>query len=184
MPYHAGRQEYWRWELETFETIRTLLAVRAYRPDPIPEVAVQRILEAGRLTGSALNRQPWRFIAVRSPETLRRLGELSTRGPYIGSAPLCVAVCVGPAASAPLDGTRAVQSMMLAAWDQGIGSNWVTPADDERPAFAATLGIPEAWRLLTLLPFGYPAQPIGRGRKNRLLLEEVAFRDRFGDPYA
>ncbi len=168
--------------METFEAVRTLLAVRSYRSAPVPAEAVRRILEAGRLTGSSRNRQPWRFVTVQDPATLRRLGELASRGPYIASAPLCIAVVVDDGPGAQVDGGRCVQSMMLTAWELGLGSNWVTPTDAERPALHALLGVPDELRLLTLVPFGYPDRRLGRGRKNRKPLAEIAFAERFGAP--
>ena len=57
--------------MDAFDTIRTLLAVRSYQDTPIPDAVVHRIVEAGRLTGSGMNGQPWHFIVVRDRETLR-----------------------------------------------------------------------------------------------------------------
>ncbi len=68
--------------METFDAIRTALAVRHFKDTPIPEPIVRQIVEAGRLTASGGNRQPWHFIVVRDKETLRRLGQLAPTGPY------------------------------------------------------------------------------------------------------
>ena len=61
---------------DVFDAIRTLLAVRSYQGTPVPEPLIRRIVEAGRLTGSGMNGQPWHFIVIRDAETLRRLGAL------------------------------------------------------------------------------------------------------------
>ena len=74
--------------MDAFAALRTLLAVRSYQAKPVPDAAVRRILEAGRLTGSGMNRQPWHFIVVRDGETLRSLGALASSGPYVAQAPL------------------------------------------------------------------------------------------------
>ena len=50
--------------MDVFEAVRTVLAVRTYRPGPIPHDVVARIVEAGRLTGSSMNQQPWHFVVV------------------------------------------------------------------------------------------------------------------------
>ena len=76
--------------METFEAVRTLLAVRRYLDRPIPESVVKEIVEAGRLTGSAMNLQPWSFIVVQDRQMLRRLGAMARSGPYIADAPLAV----------------------------------------------------------------------------------------------
>ena len=78
--------------MDAFEAIRTLLAVRSYQTKPVPDAVVHRILEAGRLTGSGMNRQPWHFVVVRNPETLKGLGALASSGPYIAQAPLAIVV--------------------------------------------------------------------------------------------
>ncbi len=69
--------------MEVFEAVRTLLAVRNYQDKPVPPEVVRRIIEAGRLTGSSMNRQPWHFIVVESRDTLPQLGALAKTGPYI-----------------------------------------------------------------------------------------------------
>src|SRR6266508_2304934 len=109
--------------MEVFEAIKTMLAVREYQAQPIPNETVTRILEAARLTGSANNRQQWDFVAVRNPENLRRLGELASSGGYIATANLAVVVVVPDGTIGYIDGARAIQDMMLTAWEAGIGSN-------------------------------------------------------------
>ncbi len=69
--------------METFEAIRTVLAVRQFRDTPIPEESVRRIVEAGRLTASSQNGQPWHFIVVQNKDTLRQLGAIARTGTYI-----------------------------------------------------------------------------------------------------
>src|SRR5207247_7339777 len=80
--------------METFDAIRTVLAVRHFKDTPIPEPIVRQIVEAGRLTASGGNSQPWHFIVVRDKETLRRLGQLARTGPYIPQAPLAIVVAM------------------------------------------------------------------------------------------
>ncbi|MGH2707318.1 MAG: nitroreductase family protein, partial [Actinomycetota bacterium] len=69
--------------MEVFEAVHTILAVRSYQDKPVPEAVLRRVLEAGRLTASAMNVQPWRFIVVQDPERLLRLGALARSGPYV-----------------------------------------------------------------------------------------------------
>lgn len=166
--------------MEVFEAVSTLLAVRSYQSRPVPPEIVRRIVEAGRLTGSSMNRQPWHFIVVEDPETLRRLGALATTGPYIAQAPLAIVVAIEKTRFAVSDASRAIQSMMLTAWEAGIGSNWVgfQGLEEVKPL----LGIPDHLDILAIIPFGYPAQAVGRGKKKRKTLAEVAHRERFGQP--
>lgn len=109
--------------MEVSEAVRTLLAVRSYRDTPVPEETLHRILEAGRLSASAMNEQPWHFIVVGDRDTLRRLGELASTGPYIAGAPLAIAVAIDKGPLAVSDASRAIQSMLLTAWADGVGSN-------------------------------------------------------------
>ena len=169
--------------METYEAVRTLLAVRAYRDEPLPASALGRIVEAGHLSGSASNRQPWHFLAITERDTLRQLGGLIAYGPYIATAPACVVVLIENVPSGPIDGARAIQSMVLTGWAEGIGSNWVTAQAHEQPAIRQLLGIPDALTILAVLPFGYPATAVGKGRKKRKPLAEVASKERFGEAF-
>jgi nitroreductase len=168
--------------MDVFEAVRTLLAVREYAQKPVPPEAVRRIVEAGRLTGSSMNRQPWHFIVVQESATLRKLGELATTGRYVASAPLAIVVAVQRTPFSVSDGSRAIQSMMLTAWSEGIGSNWVgfMGMNEIKPL----LGIPADLDILAIVPFGYPAKPGGKGKKNRKALSEVAHLESFGRPFA
>jgi nitroreductase len=168
--------------MEVYEAVRTILAVRAYQDKPIPADAVRRIVEAGRLTGSSMNRQPWHFIVVENRDTLRKLGALAQSGPYIAQAPLAIVVAVEQTRFALSDASRAIQSMLLSAWAEGIGSNWVGfQGMDE---VKSLLGIPQNLDVLAILPFGYPVQALGKGEKQRKPLATVAHRERFGEPFA
>ncbi len=63
--------------MEVFESVRTVLAVRSYQDKPVPPEVVTRIVEAGRLTASSMNGQPWHFIVVENRDMLRRLAVAS-----------------------------------------------------------------------------------------------------------
>jgi len=168
--------------MEAFEAIKTLLAVRDYQSKPIPNEVAARIIEAGRLTGSAMNRQQWAFVVVRQPETLQRLGQLAANGPYIAKAAMAVAVVVTEGPLGYIDGTRATQDMMLAAWEAGVGSNWV--GNVNQPPIKELLNIPQDRMILTIIPLGYPTQRVGAGIKNRKPLGEVAYAEKFGTPFS
>jgi len=58
-----------RHTMEVSEAVRTMLAVREFQDKAVPPESVRRIVEAGRLSGGSMNRQPWHFIVVR--ESLR-----------------------------------------------------------------------------------------------------------------
>jgi nitroreductase len=167
--------------MDVFEAIATLLAVRGYQDKPVPDAVVRRIVEAGRLTGSGMNRQPWHFIVVRDRDTLRRLGAAASSGPYVAQAPLAVVVATDRSRFAVSDASRAIQSMLLAAWADGVGSNWVGFGGLDQAR--AVLDVPASLDVLAILPFGYPARAVGRGKKARKPLREVAHLERYGRPF-
>lgn len=168
--------------MEVFEAIRTLLAVRSYQDKPVPDAVVRRILEAGRMSGSASNRQPWHFIVIQERETVRRVAAMARTGPYVAQAPLVIVVAIDKSIRfAVSDASRAIQCMFLAAWADGVGSNWV--GFGELEGVKDLLSIPAELDVLAVLPFGYPATAVGRGRKRRKSLAEIAHRERFGRPF-
>jgi nitroreductase len=167
--------------MDAFEAARTILAVRRYRRKSVPEAVLRRILEAGRLTGSATNRQPWQFIVVQDPETLRELGALARTGPHVAKAPVAIVVAIEKSRFAVSDASRAIQSMLLTAWADGVGSNWVGFGGLE--GVKRLLNIPADLEVLAILPFGYPAKRVGRGKKDRKTLALIAHRERYGQPF-
>ena len=168
--------------MDVFDAVRTILAVRGYQDRPVPEDVIRRIVEAGRLTASSMNMQPWHFIVVQDRDTLRQLGALAPTGPYIAQAALAIVVAIDKTRFAVSDASRAIQSMLLTAWAEGVGSNWVGFGGLED--VKALLNIPAELDLFAILPFGYPVDPVGRGKKQRKPLAEVAHRERYGQPFA
>ena len=167
--------------MDVFEAVRTMQAVRQYQARPVSEDVLRRVLEAGRLTASGMNAQPWHFIVVQDPETLRQLGALAKTGPYIAGAPVAIAVAVDRSQLAISNASRAIHAMLLTAWADGIGGNWVGfgGLDEVKPL----LGIPKELDLLAILPLGYPAAALGRGKKERKPLAAIASRERYGQPF-
>jgi nitroreductase len=164
-----------------FEAVQTVMAVRQYQDKQIPPDVVHRIVEAGRLTASGGNGQPWHFVVVSQREELRELGQLVRTGPYIAGAQLAVVVAVEKASRiAVSDASRAIQSMLLTAWADGVGSNWTGFGGLE--GVRAKVGLPETYDVLAVLPFGYPARPV-KGKKKRKPMEQVASAERYGTPF-
>jgi nitroreductase len=166
--------------MEVFAAVRTVLATRSYTPEPIPEESVRKILEAGRLTGSSMNKQPWHFIVVDSRETLEEIGRLATTGPYVAEAGMAVAVAIEETKFAVSDASRAIQSMILTAWSEGIASNWVGFFGLED--VAALLAIPDRLDLLAIIPFGYDTRSDVVGKKDRKPFSQVVHYEKFGEP--
>ena len=162
-----------------FEVVRTVLAVREYQDAELTDDLVHRIAEAGRLTASSINRQPWHFVVVRDRETLREFGRMIHSGPYIATA--AAAVVVAYERDSPFgvsDASRAIQSMILTAWAEGVGSNWTGFGGLER--VREKVGLPNTYDVLAVVPFGYPKLALGKGKKNRKPPAEVISSEHFG----
>jgi nitroreductase len=122
--------------------------VREYADTPLPEDVVTRILDAGRLAGSARNRQLWEFVLVETAKT--ELSEAVHAPANVLGATLVVAI-VGEAGG--MDVGRCAQNMMLAAWNDGVAS---CPNGIKDPDTAARIC---GGDVKTILSFGYPAKP-------------------------
>ena len=110
--------------MEVFDAIRTVLAVRAYQDKPVPAEVIRNVIEAAHLTASSSNRQPWHFILVEGREALQQLGALCPSGQYTSDAAFAIVVGVNAdSRSGTADAARAIQSMVLTAWEAGVGSN-------------------------------------------------------------
>jgi nitroreductase len=130
--------------------------LRAFAHRAVEPEKLSRIIDAGRHAMSARNLQPWQFIVVQDRARLKEIGELSSTGRFIATAPVAIAVLKDAANSrwADIDCAHAVQNMANAAWALGLGTCWVGNFDAQK--IAALLVVPQGWSILTVLPFGYP----------------------------
>jgi nitroreductase len=159
-------------------------SIRNFTPETIPDEIIREIINAGTYAPSAVNKQPWRFVVVKNPETIARFGEQAKkrwlalykdsndpdiRGllRFMGQpgtkifygAPVLVLVFSSPDAfRGDIDCTLAAGNMMLAAHSMGIGSCWIglamTLGSDKE--FLEEIGVPEDHKLAAPLIFGYP----------------------------
>lgn len=171
--------------MEFYDVIRRRLSVRAYKPDPVPEEVLRRILEAARLAPSAKNYQPWRFIVVTDEKIRQELVPACRGQSFIAQAPVVICACAieeqawkgmgGYWSAAEVDVTIALEHLILAATAEGLGTCWIgafIEAEVKR-----VLQIPEGVKPVALTPLGYPAQePKPRPRK---ALEEIVCYNRF-----
>jgi nitroreductase len=129
---------------------------RDYAERPIPDDVARRILEAGRLAGSAANRQPSRFLVVENDDLRRRVAEsVYVPGNVLG-AQLVVAIAVHGKGPTQFDAGRGAQNMMIAAWNEGVASCPNGIPDAGRMAELLDLGEDE--RSVIVLSFGYPSR--------------------------
>jgi nitroreductase len=138
--------------VDTWLAIASRRETREYADRPIPEEVVRTILDAGRLAGSASNRQPWRFVIVESDAAREQLAAAVYEPTNVQGAALIVAI-VGRGG---LDAGRCAQNMLLAAWNAGVGAcpNGLQDPDAAR----AALGLGADDEIAIVLTFGYPAR--------------------------
>ena len=123
---------------------------RRFADRPIPDDVVERILDAGRLSGNSQNKQAWRFVVVEDPDRRERLAQAAYRPSLVRDGALVVGIC-----GRPYDVGRCSQNMMLAAWNDGVAS---CPAGlGDRTAAAAALDLDE--EPVMAIVFGYPVRP-------------------------
>jgi nitroreductase len=138
--------------MDTFLAVASRRETRDYADRPIPDEITRQILDAGRLAGSAQNRQPWRFIVVESDSAREQLAQAVYEPTNVHGARLIVAI-VGRSG---FDAGRCGQNMLLAAWDAGLGS---CPNGLRDPGAArAALGLADDDEIAIVLTFGYPAR--------------------------
>jgi len=143
--------------MDTYLSIVSKREVRSYEDRPIPGEVNRRILEAGRIAGSSANKQQRRFVAVESPEAVARLAEAVWVPTNISSAALVIVIAVWGKGPTAFDAGRAAQNMMLAAWNDGVGS--CPNGMPDRAATGSVLGVAEGEEPAIVLSFGYPAKP-------------------------
>jgi nitroreductase len=169
--------------VDTYLAIASRRDERRYGSQPLPDVVVSRILDAGRLAGSSKNRQPWTFVVVARRELVEELAKGVRVPENVLGAGLVVAVVVSGKGPISFDAGRAAQNMLLAAWNDGIASCPNGLAD--REAVSAALGLGEDESPVIVLTFGVPQRrrdPESRdaaewsGRANRRPLEDVVRR--------
>ena len=170
--------------MDVYEAVRMRLTVREFKPDPVPNEVVQKMLRAVQWAPSSRNRQPWHLVMVRDKDMLRKIGSIASSGRFVADAPMAIAVAMENADRPDLDTGRAVQQMELVAWEEGLGTCFVgLRLAEQNRQIKELLGIPESFDLVTVLPFGYRlVESQGRqGRKNRKSLGEIVYWEQYGE---
>ena len=136
--------------------IKNRRSIRSFEKTEIAEDVIEMILEAGRWTPSASNRQPWEFIVIKDREILKNIAANAMYGNFVKRAPMAIAI-VGKKNISPnwyvVDTSLVSMNMMLMAWSLGIGTCWIGSMDREQAK--KILKLNEDEYLLTILPFGY-----------------------------
>jgi len=143
--------------MNVYDTIRAKRAIRHFLDKPLPDDLSRQILDAGRLSQSSKNTQPWQFVAVRERAMLAALAKTGTGAGHLAGAALGVAILTTDPTEkfqTLFDAGQAAAYMQLAAWELGVGSCLASIYEPE--AARAILGFPAAWHLRIAVSFGYP----------------------------
>jgi nitroreductase len=160
--------------MDAYRCIMTKRDLRLYTGAAIERPHLLQILEAGRRTGSARNRQPWEFVVVTDAAALAALARCGRFAGHLARAAAGIVLLV-EAPWALFDAGRCAQNMMLAAWSLGVASCPIGLSDDR--GVRRLLHLPEGRVVATTIALGYP-DPRGRSRAERLALAVVAQRGR------
>lgn len=138
------------------EFLKNRRSIRKFQDKEIPENEIKMILEAGRWTPSASNKQLWEFIVIKNKELLNEITNTAIYGKFVKKAPIAIAI-VGKINENPnwhvQDTSLASMNMMLMAWSLKIGTCWIGSMDREKTK--ELLGLTKDDFLLTVLPLGY-----------------------------
>lgn len=150
--------------MEFYECVRTRRSVRLYRPDPIPDDVLNRVLDTARIAPSGANRQPTKFILIKDEDLKRKLVPLCGGQSFLRQASLIIVACgenihfdrggyMGDL-SMLVDVSIAVDHLTLAARAEGLGTCWIGRFNNEE--IKKLLQIPKDVNVVAVLPIGYP----------------------------
>lgn len=168
--------------MEFFQALQQRYSVRAYHDQPVPDDTLRQILQAANDAPSAGNLQPWQIVVVRDAAAKRRLAETCYQQWFIAQAPVVLVFFAVPERSRQKygdlganflcvqDATIACAHAHLAAAVVGLGSCWIGAFDEA--VVRELTGAPGDWRVMALLPVGYPADT-PKPRERRALRDAV-----------
>ncbi len=192
-------------EIGLFEAIDTQRGLRRFKPDPVPDEMISRILQAAIKAPSGGVQQGWSFIVVRDPETRRKIGDLYRTGSrfdiredmtgqqrrvyrlaqdledHLDDVPVLIVACLRGGLGSGASIYPAVQNILLAARGLGLASVLTTRQSRFEADIKEILGIPDEVSTAALLPIGFPAEGTRYGPTRRRPLDEVAFDGRWGN---
>lgn len=148
--------------METMEAVRTRRSVREFTRDPVPDEELDRLIEAAAWAPSGLNNQPWRFMKISRRSTIDEISGLTKyRGVVAASAALiAVFLCeedMYDRAKDLMAVGAAIQNLLLAAHDGGLGACWLGEILARREEVEALLNAAEGLELVAVVALGRPA---------------------------
>jgi nitroreductase len=168
--------------MEFSKVIETRHSVRAYKPDPVEDEKLEQVLEAARLAPTAVNRQPFQLIVIHTKGREEELNRVYGRDWFV-RPPLVICICGVPDQAwsrrdgmnyYAVDVTIAMDHLILAATDLGLGTCWIGAFDPD--AAREVLGLPDSVEPIAFTPLGYPADE-PREKKRKPLSELVRYEE-------
>jgi len=161
--------------MEFRELIEKRYSVRAYKPDPVEDEKLQRVLEAARLAPTAANRQPFQLIVIHTADREEELKRIYGRDWFV-QPPVVICACGVRAQGwtrrpdgknyTDVDVAIVMDHLILAAADQGLGTCWIGAFDPD--AAREVLGLPDDVEPIAFTPLGYPADEPGAKKRKAL----------------
>lgn len=163
--------------MNVLDAIKTRKSIRKYLDKPVEEEKLKMVLEAGRLAPSASNRQEWRFVVARDPETRKKLADAAEQA-FVGQAPVVIAACAETdehimTCGQPcytVDLAITLDHITLRAVELGLGTCWIGHFYEGQ--VKEILGIPDEIRVVELMLLGYPIDPAPIEKK-RLSFDDI-----------
>jgi len=165
--------------MEFNDVIRMRTSVRGYSSDEVPDEKIESILECARLAPSWANKQCWSFLVIKDNETIEQLSRSGGGvNKWMRQAPVIIVACGDPNVSGHrndmayylVDVAIAMEHLVLAATDLGLGTCWIGAFDEGKVKDA--LKIPKNIKVVALTPLGYPTDKRGiRENLSRYILK-------------
>jgi len=148
---------------DTLEVIRRRRTIRRFTDAEVSDELLETLLDAASVAPSRLNRRPLYYLVIRDAEIKAKLAEALRVRPYIEQASAVIAFCADPRVSTTweLDGSAAIENMLLAATSLGLGAAWVGSKGSElwdaaTQALREAAQVPESIDFVSLVAIGYP----------------------------
>ena len=175
------------------EIIHKRRSVRNYKDKPVDRETISSIINAGRLSPSACNAQPWRFIAVTEKALIKQIVREGLGGvvpnQWAASSPVIIVGCahlnilthrIAETAKGiqyhQIDLGISMEHMVLRATEMDLGTCWIGWFKEKK--IKKILHIPKGWKIIALLTLGYP-QEVSAVQTPRLNLDEILFFNKF-----
>jgi len=152
--------------MELSEAIKGRRSIRAFKPQDVPDEAVEKLIDAARYAPSAGNIQPWALVIAKKGETKKKLASAAFNQAFVEEAPVVIVVCADENRSSMRYGRRgetlyciqdtaaATQNILLTAYSLGLGTCWVGAFNEDEAKKA--LRAPDGMRPVAMIPVGYP----------------------------